>query len=419
VSRTSDRTDRHGAIRGNVLAMGWVSLLTDLSSEMINPLLPIFIAGLVPLGMAPVYVGLMEGVAQMTASLLQLVSGRVSDRLGKRKPLVALGYLLSMLFRPAMALAGFGWQVVALKFGDRVGKGLRTSPRDALIGDSVGAKSRGLAFSFHRAMDHTGAVLGPLVAMGILYLLLGRALWRGSAELPDGKEMQALRWLFGLALIPGLFAMLTLALKVREIAPRRAETKMGHGAKLPRKFYAFVGVVTLFALGNSSDLFLLLYAKTQFGMSLLAMIGLWVALHISKIIFSLPSGMLSDRIGRRPLIIGGWLVYALVYLGLAFAQTQWQLGALFILYGAYFGMCEGVEKAVVADLVPSDSRATAFGIYHAAIGIATLPASLLFGIFWSQIGAAWAFGIGAGLAGLAAVLMMAVLRTAKPAEKAV
>lgn len=394
--------------------MGLVSLFTDFSSEMMNPLLPIFVAGIVPLGMAPVYVGLMEGIAEATASLLKIFSGRVSDSLGKRKAIVVFGYGISALLRPAMALAGTGWQVVLMKFGDRVGKGFRTAPRDALIGDAVGPEARGLAFSFHRAMDHTGAVLGPLAAIGILYCFLGRGLWHGSTASPSPAEMTALRWLFAIALLPGLAAMVVLIGKVREMAPHRssgADAKHHDTARLPGRFYAFVAIVTVFALGNSSDMFLVLYAKTKFGLSLASLVAMWIVLHVSKIVFSFPGGILSDRIGRRPLIVAGWAVYALVYLGFAQAGAEWQFWLLFILYGMYFGLCEGVEKALVADFVPSEHRGRAFGIYHGAIGLAALPASLLFGVFWTAIGPRWAFGIGAALAGVAVVLLVTLLTT--------
>ncbi len=418
---------RASVFRGNVLVLGLVSLFTDLSSEMMNPLLPIFIAGLVPLGMAPVYVGLVEGVAETTASLLKLVSGRISDRLGRRKALVVAGYGISTAVRPLMALAGLvgaawgGWQVVGLKFLDRVGKGIRTSPRDALIGDSVGADVRGLAFSFTRALDHAGAVLGSLVSVCILMAMLGYGIWRSSDAKPTQDEMTALRWLFGIALIPGLVAVATLILKVREIAPRPRRsvsgaqeskgmaTAAGAWKRLPRRFYPFVGVVVLFTLGNSSDMFLLLYAWQKFRLGLPAVIGLWIVLHLSKIVFSFPGGMLSDRLGRRPMIVAGWVTYALVYLGLSQAQAEWQFWALFLAYGFYYGMSEGAEKALVADFVPSQHLGTAYGVYNGAVGLAALPGSLLFGVFWAVIGPGWAFGIGAALAGLAAVLLMVLL----------
>jgi len=438
-SETMPQTEKRSPWRGNVMAMGLVSFFTDLSSEMMNPLLPIFIAGLVPLGLAPVYVGLMEGVAETTASLLKLASGRISDRLGKRKALVVAGYGLSTIARPLMALAGLaatalsGWQVVGIKFLDRVGKGIRTSPRDALIGDSVGPEARGLAFSITRAMDHAGAVGGSLAAIVILFAFLSYGLWRSSTSQPSLQEMTALRWVFGLALVPGLLAVLTLVWRVREIAPHVARASRpcpdndiqgrdgpathgrdAHATGLPARFYGFVGIVVLFTLGNSSDMFLLLYAWEKFHLGLLAVIGLWIALHVSKIVFSLPGGLLADRIGRRPMILAGWVMYALVYLGFSQAHLQWQFWALFLAYGFYYGASEGAEKALIADFVPSEQRGTGYGIYNGAIGLAAFPGSLLFGVFWATIGPGWAFGIGAALAGLAAVLLAALVAGTGP-----
>lgn len=415
-----------GAIRGNVLMMGLVSLFTDFSSEMMNPLLPVYIAGLVApgpgaLARAALYVGLMEGIAETTASILKIFSGRISDALGKRKALVVAGYGLSTVARPMMGLAAGVGHVILLKFADRVGKGLRTSPRDALIGDSVGPAVRGLAFGFHRAMDHVGAVLGPLVAVGILFAFLGRGLWRGSTDLPTGEEMHALRWLFAVAVVPGLLAMAALLGKVREVAPARPDAgdakKGGVLRQLPRRFYAFVGIVTLFALGNSSDMFLVFLGKARFGMGLAELIGLWMALHVSKVIFSMPGGALSDRVGRRPVMIAGWVVYALVYLGLAAAGQAWQFWALIATYGFYHGMTEGVEKAVVADFVPSAFRGSAYGLYHGAVGLAALPASVLFGAIWLRFGPGVSFGVGAALAALASVLLAVLLSAGKrPAD---
>ena len=398
-------------LRGNVLAVGVVSFFTDCSSEMIYPLLPAFMTGLVPLGSAAVWVGLMEGVAESTASLLKLVSGRVSDALGRRKALVVVGYGLSTVCRPMMAAAGAAWHVVGFRFADRIGKGIRTSPRDAIVSDSVDPAHRGLAFSFHRAMDHAGAVLGPLVASAILWGFLGRAMWGGGASVAPG-ELHALRWLFAIALIPGLVAMGWLVAGLREVPPARAgaASRGGGWRDLPPRLHGFVAVVTVFALGNSSDLFLLLYGQVRFGLGMGAAMALWVALHLSKIAFSFPGGIVSDRFGRRRVIVAGWAVYALVYLGMARATAAWQYCALFVAYGAYYGLTEGAEKALVADYVPSERRGTAYGLYHGAIGFAALPASLLFGWIFTSAGPTAAFSAGAGLAGLAAVLMPFVPR---------
>lgn len=413
----SGRSSWRGAIRGNVLAMGMVSLFTDFSSEMINPILPIFFAALVGGPKAAFWVGLSEGIAETTAALLKIFSGRLSDRLGKRKALVIVGYGISSVLRPLLSLAAVPWHVVGLKCGDRVGKGIRTSPRDALIGDSVGPNHRGLAFGFHRAMDHTGAVLGPLAVIGILYFLgCDRWLSPGGEAVVLPEETRAMRILFAAALIPGIVAMLVLIFKVRDIAPAKPERTAGSNSpsargRLPRRFYAFTGIVTLFALGNSSDMFLLLYAWKLFNFGLIPLIVLWIVLHVSKIVFSIPGGLLSDRLGRRPVIVAGWVVYALVYLGMACVGegNLWLFWALFVAYGFYYGMTEGAEKALVTDFVPSERRGTAFGVYHGAVGLAALPASLLFGVFWLVVGPKVAFGIGASLAALSAVLLIVLL----------
>ena len=401
-------------LRGNVLAVGAVSLLTDLASEMMNPLLPLFVAGLVPVGLAPVVLGAMEGVAEATASLLKLVSGRLSDHLGRRKGLILIGYGLSTLVRPLMALVTAGAHVVGVKFLDRIGKGLRTSPRDALLGDAAPPSRRALAYSFHRAMDHSGAVLGPLVAAGLLHAQLGYGFWRGGSGVPTLDEMAALRVVFALALLPGLAAVAVIVFGVRESAPGVPAPRVTAtpGASLvpplPRRFYGFVAVATLFALGNSSDLFLLLYAHEKFGLGMPQLIGLWVALHLAKVLGSVPGGLLADRVGRRPAILAGWTIYALCYLGFGAVTAPSQLAGLLVIYGIYYGLTEGALKAMVADYTVPAQRATAFGLFHGAIGLAALPASLVFGLFWARLGPQMAFSIGAGLAAMAALGLLLV-----------
>lgn len=417
------------AVRGNVLAMGLVSLFTDFSSEMMNPLLPIFVTGLVlapgmtpeqAVALAAIYLGAMEGVAEATASLLKLFAGGLSDKLGKRKALVLVGYGLSAFARPVMGVVGAAWQTVALKFFDRVGKGIRTAPRDALIGDSVGLEVRGLAFSFHRAMDHAGAVAGPLVAIAILAAFLGPELSQTGRGVPSAGEMTGLRWLFVLAIVPGLAAVGALVFKVREVAPgaKQDGDEATGWRDLPRRFYLFVGAVTVFALGNTSDMFIVLLAQARYGLSLLGVLGLWVLLHVSKIVFGIPGGVLSDRLGRRGVIIAGWTIYVGVYLGLAFvpAEAQWAFWALLLAYGAFYGLTEGTEKALVADFVPSRLRGTAFGFYHGAIGVAALSGNALFGVLWHEAGSSWAFGAGAGFAALAVVLLAVLLGASTRAQ---
>jgi len=404
------------ALAGNVFFLGLVSFFTDLSSEMIYPLLPVFFSGLVSPAAAVICIGLMDGLAESTSSLLKIYSGRLSDSLGRRKPLALAGYGISSLARPLVCLAAAGWHVIALRFLDRVGKGIRTSPRDALISDSVGEDVRGVAFSFHRMMDHAGAVLGPLVAAAFLYPLLGSLLlWQRGGGATSAREMSALRWLFALALLPGIAAMIVLWRWVRERPlPRGQDDRNPAGdraaeaaPRLPRRFFLFLAAVTLFTLGNSSDLFLIFLAQSRFGLGIGYVLALWVTLHLSKMIFSLPGGRLSDRVGRRTAIIGGWLIYVSVYLAMPFAANLRTIWTLLIVYGAYYGMTEGAERALIADCVPSAQRGKAYGIYHGAVGLAALPASFMFGLFWAAIGYRTAFFIGASLAAAAVALLVA------------
>ena len=369
-----------------VIALGAVSLLTDLSSEMIYPLLPVFLSTV--LGAGPLAIGAIEGAAESVAALLKLASGWWSDRLPRRKPLVLVGYGLASIVRPLIGLAQNVGHVLAIRLIDRTGKGIRGAPRDALIADAVDASQRGRAYGFHRAADHAGAVAGPLVAFALLT-------WGGVA----------LRTVFLLAAIPAAAAMLVLIFGVRE--KKREVEKAGarpnlDRSGLDRRFWGYLGVLLLFTLGNSTDALLILRAN-ELGVSAAIVPVLWAVLHVVKSVSSTPGGILSDRLGRRPLIIGGWLIYAAVYLGFAFASATWHAWLLFIVYGLYFGMTEGVEKALVADLVPARVRGAAFGWYNLTIGLAALPASLLFGGLWQAYGAAVAFLTGAGLALLAAV----------------
>jgi MFS family permease len=369
-----------------VVALGAVSLLTDLSSEMIYPLLPVFLSTV--LGAGPLAIGAIEGAAESVAALLKLASGWWSDRLPRRKPLLIVGYGLASVVRPLIGLAQNVGQVLMIRLADRTGKGIRGAPRDALIADAVDASQRGRAYGFHRAADHAGAVAGPIVAFALLT-------WGGVS----------LRTVFLLAAIPAAAAMVALIFGVRE--EKRQVEKAGarpnlDRSGLDRRFWAYLGVLLLFTLGNSTDALLILRAN-DLGVSAAIIPVLWAVLHVVKSVSSTPGGILSDRLGRRPLIIGGWLIYAAVYLGFAFASATWHAWLLFIVYGLYFGMTEGVEKALVADLVPARVRGAAFGWYNLTIGLAALPASLLFGGLWQRYGASTAFLTGAGLALVAAV----------------
>ena len=393
---------RSRRLGGTVVALSVVSLLTDLSSEIIYPLLPLFLTSV--LGASAATLGLIEGAAETTAALLRLASGWWSDRVRRRKPLVLAGYVLSGLARPLVALATGAGQVLAVRLADRVGKGIRGAPRDALIADAVHPALRGRAFGVHRAADHLGAVLGPLVAFALLQ----------GAGLP-------LRTVFLVAAIPGVAAVLVLWLGVRE---RPREAAPAAEAELPRDasatlggpFRRYLAVLVVFTLGNASDAFLLLRAA-DLGVATASVPLLWALLHVVKSASSALGGGLSDRLGRRPLIVGGWLVYALVYLLFARATAAWQAWALFALYGTYFGLTEGVEKALVADLAPAARRGTAFGWYNLAVGVAALPASALFGLVWDRRGPAAAFHLGAGLALAAAVGLLALVPPGRPVAR--
>jgi MFS family permease len=374
----------------NVLALAAVSFLTDVSSDMTYPLLPVFLATV--LGASATAVGAIEGAAESVAAFLKLASGWWSDRTPRRKPLVLAGYTIASVIRPLIGLAQSASQVLAIRVADRFGKGIRGAPRDALIADSVDPAIRGRAFGFHRAADHMGAVVGPLLAFVLLR-------WGGLD----------LRTVFLLTAIPGALAVVMLVLGVREVPRSVPETgkRLDLKAPLGRRFWAYLGVLFLFTLGNSTDAFLLLRAG-QLGVTPALVPILWAMLHVVKALSSTPGGILSDRLGRKPLIVAGWSLYAAVYFAFGRASEEWQAWALFAVYGIYFGLTEGVEKALVADLVAPERRGTAFGWYNLAIGVGALPASLLFGALWDRWGSAKAFDFGALLALVAAAGMAVV-----------
>jgi MFS family permease len=375
-----------------VKALGTVSFLSDVSSEMIYPLLPLFLAG--TLGASAGMVGVVEGAAESVSALLKLASGWWSDRVGRRKPLVVAGYLLASVARPLIAVAQSAAQVLLIRVADRIGKGIRTAPRDALIADSVDAGIRGRAFGFHRAADHAGAVAGPLTAWALL----------------EHGDL-SMRAVFAFAVIPAGLAVVTVFVAVREPRPpRRVQAEpsrltTGFGGR----FWLVLGVLFVFTLGNSSDAFLLLRAS-EVGVPTAVVPLLWAMLHVVKAAASTPGGALSDRYGRRPLLVAGWLLYAGVYLALGSAGAAWQAWLLFAVYGVYFGLTEGVEKALVADLVPAHRRGAAFGWFNLAIAAGALPASVLFGVVWDAYGAQAAFGMGAAFAMAATVGLVTVVR---------
>jgi len=386
----------------NVFAIGLVSLLNDASSEIIYPLLPIFLAQ--SLGASARAIGTIEGLAESISSLLKLFAGYLSDRLAKRKLLVVAGYSLASLARPLLAFAHTWTQVLAIRLTDRIGKGVRTAPRDAMIADTVGVEQRGIAFGFHRAMDHGGAVIGPIVG----YLLV--ILFVANAKSPTAGEFSKI---FLAASVPALIAVLVAIFFMRE-SPVHAQRGPGI-AKLSLRgfdsnFKRFLLVLALFTLSNSSDSFLILRAMDS-GVSVALIPLLWAAHHGMKVLSSLLGGDLSDRLGRKRLIVAGWILYAAVYAGFAFATNQASLWILFLVYGIYFGLAEGAEKALVADLVRPEQRGTAYGLYNLAFGVTVFPASFLMGMIWDWKGPTVAFLVSAFMGAMAAMLLLIFVRS--------
>ena len=393
---------RYRRLPKNVFAISLVSLLNDVSSEIIYPLLPIFLTS--TLGASAKAVGLIEGSAESISSLLKLFAGYLSDRLNRRKELVVSGYAVATFVRPLLAFVTSWQQVLALRLTDRVGKGVRTAPRDAMIADTVEPEQRGLAFGFHRAMDHAGAVIGPLIGY-VLVLFLTT-----DHSFPTSGEFT---WIFLIASIPGFFAVLVAMFFMRESrvvrVPAEAIPKLSLKG-FDRNFKRFLLVLALFTLSNSSDSFLILRAR-EAGVSIAVIPLLWAAHHGSKVLSSLYGGDLSDRLGRKRLIVSGWILYAAVYAGFAFASVSVSIWVLFLIYGIYFGLAEGAEKALVADLVRPEQRGTAYGLYNLAFGVTVLPASLLMGAVWDWKGPATAFLVSASMGALAALLLLVLVRT--------
>lgn len=366
----------------NVVALGVVSLLADVSGDMVMPLLPAF---LVTLGAGAAYIGVVEGAAEATAALLKYLSGRWADRVRRLLPLAAVGYVLAGAARPFLAFAQAPWQVLAVRNIDRVGKGIRTSPRDKLLAVSADGDRLAEAFSFHRGMDHAGAAIGPLIAAGLLLL------WPGQ-----------LRRVFLIAAIPGALAVIAL-LAVREepAAPRRASAgpaPRADGRPVPVRLLA---AIALFTLGNSTDALLLLRAGTL-GVATAHLPLLWALLHVVRAALSWPAGRVADLLGRRATLIAGWVWYAACYLGFAAAQREWQAWALFAAYGLVAALTEGTERALIADAAPPQSRGRALGVYNLVTGAGLLCASILAGEVWEHVSPSAALQLGAALALLAA-----------------
>ena len=405
-NRTNPGRSRIFGLNPNVFFLGIVSPLTDVSSEMIFTLIPLFLSNV--LGAAPAIIGLVGGLSESTDAILRIFSGWFSDRIGKRKSLALVGYSISTVAKPFMYLASSWGTVLAVRFGDRVGKGIRASPRDALVADSVSAEERGKGFGLHRAMDTTGAVLGLIIAAIIIYSVHGWGL-----EL----SLKTYQWLVLAGIVPAVLAVIVLLVFVSEArrkpptgnsSPRRSRWKrLTNG--FDTRFKVFLAIMVMFTMGNSSDFFVILRAQ-NLEAPLVHVVLMLVLFNVTYAAISLPAGMLSDRLGRKRVLALGWLVYALVYMGFAQASSTWQVWLLFACYGIYYGIAEGVARAFVADLVPEEKRGTAYGLYHGVVGLSLLPASVLAGWLWQTISPAAPFYLGTGLAFLAILGIMVLIR---------
>jgi MFS family permease len=390
--------DRFGLSRP-VWLLGWVSFFTDTASEMVYPLLPLFLTRV--LGAGAMSLGVIEGVAEGANSVLKILSGWLTDRFGQPKKLVLGGYGLSSAVRPLIAFVTAWPQVLALRFTDRLGKGIRSSPRDAMLASFAPDKTRGRVYGFHRGMDHAGAVAGPLIATVYLYFY-----------------PEAYRSLFTWTLVPGIIVVL-LILRLPSTPKSRSDEGVRVAPKLrssegglPSRFYLAMAIIFLFALGNASDAFILLRLN-DLGVKPVWIPLLWSALHVVKMSSSIVGGAMSDRFGRRAMIMIGYLWYAAIYAAFASTSSLPIVIGVFLAYGLYFGFTEGVEKAWVADMAPASARGLAFGIYNGALGLGGLAASLIFGAIWTKVSPHAAFLTGAALALAASVLLYLAFPHAK------
>lgn len=408
-SSVATRNRKIWGLSPNIFFLGLVSLLNDISSEMIFTLIPLFLSNV--LGATTTIIGLVAGLSDSTEAVFKIFSGWFSDRIGRPKLLATLGYSFSTLVKPFMYLATSWELVTAIRVSDRVGKGVRTSPRDALVAASVSEVERGRAFGLHRAMDTTGATLGLALAAVIIYTVQG-----GGIKL----SIESFHRLVLLGTIPAVLAVLVLVIFVREQgkrqpvagSPQRGLLLSGLRTGFDSRFKIFLAIMAVFTLGNSSDFFVILRAQ-NIDAPLIHVILMLVLFNAVYAMTSLPMGMLSDKVGRRRVIAIGWLVYGLVYLGFALATQIWQAWLLFAVYGVYHGMVEGVGRAFIADLVSEEKRGTAYGLYHGVISLALLPASVIAGVLWSSISPSAPFFLGGGLSLLAAIGIMTLVKENK------
>jgi MFS family permease len=390
----------------NIFFLGLTSLLNDFSSELIFTLLPLFLTNI--LGVSTVIVGLIGGISGSSDSLFRILSGWYSDKIGKRKSFAVLGYAISTVAKPFMYFATAWGAVTGIRFADRMGKGIRNAPRDALVADSVSSKERGKAFGLQRAMDTSGAVIGLAVAAIIIYFVQGDA-----ADL----ELTTFHWMVIVGIIPGILGTLVILFLVHEAKKKKAEAAQNKSAAtitggFSTRFKIYLVILGVFTLGNTSDFFVILRAQ-NLGNSLIFVALILVMFNLIYALAATPAGVLSDKLGRRGLIIVGWLIYAAVYAGFAVANAPWQVWILFAAYGIYYGMVEGVSRAFVADLVPVEKRGTAYGWYNGVLSIALLPASLIAGWLWSAVSPASTFYFGAVLSFIAAIGVWVLLKENK------
>ena len=408
LAKTQPQPASWRAMPRNVWAVSAASFFMDISSEMVINILQLFLANV--LGVKTSIIGVIEGFAETTASLLKVFSGWLSDKLRARKWLAVSGYALSTIVKPLFYFATTWEMVAGARWADRVGKGIRTAPRDALVADSIDVGQRGLAFGFNRAADTAGAMLGILIALAVVWFTQA-----GTLALHE----DTFRTIVLLSIVPAVLAVLALALIARDV-PITGEREMPKFAfkSLGKPFMILMLIVSFFGLGNSSDAFLVLRAQ-DLGMNVVGVLAMLVVFNFIYTLLSIPAGALSDRIGRRGVIIGGWLMYAAVYLGFALADNAWQVFALYAVYGIYYGVAYGTTKALVADLVPADLRGTAYGTYNAVLSLVAFPASVIAGVLWQGVGEWNGFGasapfyFGAAMALVGAVMLAAWLPHAK------
>lgn len=387
-----DDSRSYFGLKKNVFFAGVVSFLMDVSSEMIYPLMPLFLANV--LGINKSMIGLIEGLAEATASLLKVFSGWFSDRIGQRKNLMVAGYAISTLSRPVLALAVVWQQVLAARFIDRLGKGIRTAPRDAIIAESTEQSHMARAFSFHRSMDTVGAVVGPAIAMLLL-------------EMHSGNYQMV----FWLSMVPGFMAVLTIIFFIRDksasanVAVKRPRLTLRH---FSWRMKFFVLITTIFALGNSSDAFLILRAE-QVGIAPVVIPAVYLTFNLIYSISAIPAGIAADRFGKKPLILLGFILFSLLYFGFAVAGKPSSIWVLFGLYGVFMGLTEGIQKGFLATIIPPDFKATAFAVHSAAVGMATLPASLIGGLLWDRVAPSATFYFGSATAALSALLFLVLI----------